>query len=547
MEKISPALLNLLLNASWQIALIAAAAEVSTRFLRSSARERHRVWVAALLLSLALPLFQVARPLPLRFTHRPDAATSVPNAWMSPAFDIQYEPAADSPGRSAPAKQTYALPSRVATSLVVLYLAIVLIRVIALARAWWSTRRLLKSAREIEVAGALERVVTHCLAATDLARARLLVSDAIASPITLGFAPAVILVPESLLREREEALLTSAIGHELVHIDRRDYLLNLVYRVMSVPLSFHPAAWFIQRRIEQTRELRCDEVVTERLLSPTAYARSLVELAGQAVRPAATVAVGIADADILEERIMFMLKKPKLSSPKRVLLLTSAALVFTAPCIAAAPYALHVEVQPHTQSAATLPITVGNATDTATYAPTAIVQPAQEQHPEQQEKKRSADFEAGVVAGKMYAARGFAYTQDGPAKSKEEQERAVTRKRAEAEMSPEEREANMIRIREELAVRSKYLAELSKAAKVTMQQAIEVATREVPGKVFESSLVGQRRMMVKQPDGTIAENSIGSGNPQYRIVILAGDENSPERHILFIDAVTGSVVRSEVE
>jgi uncharacterized membrane protein YkoI len=98
-----------------------------------------------------------------------------------------------------------------------------------------------------------------------------------------------------------------------------------------------------------------------------------------------------------------------------------------------------------------------------------------------------------------------------------------------------------------MALQSKYLAELSKAAKVTMQQAIDTATREVPGKVFESSLVGQRRMMVKQPDGSIATNTIGFANPEYRIVILSGDENDPERHIVFVDAVTGSVVRSEVE
>src|SRR5207237_780075 len=80
--------------------------------------------------------------------------------------------------------------------------------------------------------------------------------------------------------------------------------------------------------------------------SPTAYARSLVELAGaaHAFRRPATIAVGIADADILEERIMSMLKKPRISSAKRTLLLAAATLILALPCIAAAPYAMHLNV-----------------------------------------------------------------------------------------------------------------------------------------------------------------------------------------------------------
>lgn len=553
MERISPALLNLLLNASWQIAVVAVAAEMSTRLLRGwSARERHRVWVAALLLSIGLPLLNVARPM-FQFKQRP---ATLATQRISATDEIPLIAPIDGAGAVTPqTNQTHSVPQRLAMLIVGAYLAIAMARSAALLRAWWSTRRLLRSTYEIEAEGTVARVVARCVEQTEIGRVRLLASKDVDSPITLGMSPAIVVIPEKLLHEQDEALLTSAIGHELIHIVRNDYILNFIYRMLAIPLSFHPAAWFIQRRIEQTRELRCDEVVTERLLSPTAYARSLVELAGQALqRPAVTVAVGITDADILEERIMTMLKKPNHSSAKRVLLLATAALIFALPCIAAAPYALHIDVQQTSESAA-IPITVGRIAYTPiTQQADQAAQPAQQQqqNPESQQiKRRSADYEAGVVAGTMYKMRGFAYAPDGQQSSAAEQEARAREKRErdDLELSPEEREARIIRMKQEIAFRSKYLTELAKAAKITMQQAIDIATREVPGKVFESGLVGERSFITKQTEGGVAltKNTINSGTPQYRIVILAGDENNPERHIVFVDAVSGNVVRSVVE
>lgn len=548
MEKISPALLNLLLNACWQIAVIAIAAELSTRLLHSSARERHRIWVAALVLSIGLPLLQASRPLPFRWKHRGATPTTTKSTPSVPVFSIQYAPL-EEPVHIAQPKESHAIPPILAIAVCALYLAIVVARALMLLRAWWSTRRLLKSAREVEISGVVERVFARCLETTSIARVRVLTCKDVASPITLGFAPAAVVVPESLLREEDEALLTTAIGHELVHIDRKDYLLNLLYRTMAVPLSFHPAAWFIQRRIEQTRELRCDEVVTERLLSPTAYARSLVELAGQAMRPAATVAVGIGDADILEERIMFMLKKPKHSSAKRALLFSTAALVFAAPCIAAAPYALHVNVQQ--EAAATTAVNIGHVD----YTPAGEqVQPAvsaaqqEGQQPSEQTQKPKTLMVRSD--GQDVAAVAFTQQEKSAADGQDLIKRKIRdeyRLDDERNLTPEERAAREKLLVEALAMRKRQLAELSKAAKITMQEAIDTATREVPGKVFESGLVGQRRFITKQADGSVTENVMGDANPQYRIVILAGDENNPERHIVFVDAVNGSVVRSVVE
>src|SRR5207247_1445679 len=127
----------------------------------------------------------------------------------------------------------------------------------------------------------------------------------------------------------------------------RDYFLNLIYELVYLPLSFHPAAALVRRRINQTRELRCDELVTERLLDPEVYARSLVQLAGSALPPGrhmTTVTVGINDADILEERIMTMLRKPKTGIQRSKLLFGTACFFFAVPCVAAVPFALRVSI-----------------------------------------------------------------------------------------------------------------------------------------------------------------------------------------------------------
>jgi hypothetical protein len=143
---------------------------------------------------------------------------------------------------------------------------------------------------------------------------------------------------------------------------------------------------------------------------------------------------------------------------------------------------------------------------------------------------------------------GFAYTaqsgeQEGLARKKMEMKRRLD----EENMSPEEREARLKMVFQDRAGRTKLLAELSKAAKITMQQAIDTATRENPGTVMESSLVGEKRMMVRGPDGSVTENTIGGPGPFYRVVILSGADTDPKRIVVLVNAVDGTIFRSEIE
>mgnify|MGYP003693759103 CR=1 FL=1 len=87
-------------------------------------------------------------------------------------------------------------------------------------------------------------------------------------PVTVGVFRRIIILPQRFVREVNQDVLRSAIGHELVHVARRDYLTNLIFEFIYVPLSFHPAAAFARRRIKHTRELCCDETVAAKLIQP---------------------------------------------------------------------------------------------------------------------------------------------------------------------------------------------------------------------------------------------------------------------------------------
>ena len=356
-------LLTFLLNASWQIALVAAFAVVCDWLLRGTApRYRHALWVAALFLALALPLLSSAsliktflssksKSQPAEIAAAPVFVTKV----SSPDLDSMEPPAAENPASAPavePARRNFLasaihLNRNLAAGLVVLYGLFLLYRAGQFIRAWRRTKTIVQSAIVFECTGPVEAIIRKCQTAIGVHRVRILCSSSVPVPITVGILNPVIILPERLLHDVDEEVLTTAVGHELVHVSRRDYLANLVYELIYLPLSFHPAMALVRRRIKQTRELCCDEAVATKLLRAETYARSLVRLIGSAPlgrRLAADTTIGISESDILEVRIMTLLKTPKLTARRKRLLLITASLLLVAPCIAATSFALTFDI-----------------------------------------------------------------------------------------------------------------------------------------------------------------------------------------------------------
>ena len=364
MRTLSQFLLTFLLNASWQILLIAAMACLCDRILSgTAARYRHTVWVVALSLMLLLPALSSAT----NFTAQPRVSIATPpTTERGPvvvtrisslagdeieAAEEQTPAATLAPTAATTAERNWSSPvrvrPRVAAALLAIYAVLLFYALLKLARAWRQTRKIVRAAFEVELPESAKSIIETCGRAIATRRVRVLCSGSIPVPITLGVLRPVIILPQSLLHEIDENLLISAVGHELVHIQRRDYLTNLVYEFVYLPVWFHPAAWLIRRRIRQTRELCCDEGVTSKLVRPDVYARSLVRMIGSAPlapRMAADTTIGIVESDNLEGRIMSLLKSRKLTGRRKNILLLIASLLLAVPCIAATPFALSFEI-----------------------------------------------------------------------------------------------------------------------------------------------------------------------------------------------------------
>jgi D-alanyl-D-alanine endopeptidase (penicillin-binding protein 7) len=109
-------------------------------------------------------------------------------------------------------------------------------------------------------------------------RVRLRIVDSLASPVTAGCWRPVVLVPAALITGMPPHLLEALLAHELGHVRRHDYLVNLVQNVIEALLFYHPAVWWISRRIRHEREQIADDFAARQLGEPRRLARALSEL-----------------------------------------------------------------------------------------------------------------------------------------------------------------------------------------------------------------------------------------------------------------------------
>jgi len=138
-------------------------------------------------------------------------------------------------------------------------------------------------------------------------------SPQIFAPATMGFMRKRVLLPAGLLAGLPQPDVDTAIAHELAHVSRNDFLKNLLYEVLSLPASYHPALWFARQRMMETREMICDQVAAQ-LSGSHQYAQSLLRLAGLLLKGkplAIPHAMGVFDANTLERRLMKLTESRK--------------------------------------------------------------------------------------------------------------------------------------------------------------------------------------------------------------------------------------------
>jgi beta-lactamase regulating signal transducer with metallopeptidase domain len=495
----SQLLLTFLLNAVWQVALIAALAVFGSWLLRKAiARYQHWLWVGALCLAFLVPFLTSLRAV----FDNPTASAATAQTPSFPRTSAPFtanERAQTFPARdlATPSDSTFQLNQTLGLTLLALYCGFLLYRIFKLAQAWHTTRNIRRLAVELEPDDRLIEIIQRCERnlRTPSDSVRIFRSETLPVPVTVGLRQPVIILPEALLHEGNIELLTSAIGHEFIHVARRDYLLNLVYELLFVPISFHPAAAFLRRRVKQTRELCCDELVAERILTAEVYARSLVRLAGSAPplrRLSVTTTVGIADADILEARIMSLLKKPELNTRWKKLLLVAVSLLLVVPCVAAATFATRFDVDRNAQQ-----------------------DPAEREKQETKERKEKEKLETKTREGW-----------------------SIEERKERLENDPQFREELERRQALEMEMRSVRQAALVRLAKINMDQAIQIATSQQPGKVLECSLNASHW----EEPGKLAKDGF-----VFYHVVIADENNAGAAAHIWVNAIDGSIIKTEKE
>jgi Zn-dependent protease with chaperone function len=97
-------------------------------------------------------------------------------------------------------------------------------------------------------------------------------------PTVIGCLRPIVLLPVSALTALSPQQVEAILAHELAHIRRHDYAVNLLQSLVETLLFYHPAVWWLSRRIRTERENCCDDLAVSLCGDPVAYADALADL-----------------------------------------------------------------------------------------------------------------------------------------------------------------------------------------------------------------------------------------------------------------------------
>jgi beta-lactamase regulating signal transducer with metallopeptidase domain len=247
--------MDALLNWVWQGSVVAVALAVMLRLLeRTRATARCALCWAALLLVISLPVVswlaeRTPRPGGLALVSEA-AVVAVPDTWWTSGVAML---------------GAWFIWMGIQTALVV--------------RALVSLRRA-RARRRPFPAQVAERLPHWSRVQQGGRRPALALSDSVSAAAVLGGGPPVIVVAPTLVSSLDAGEMDRVLIHEWAHVQRRDDLAQLLQLAVRVVGGWHPAVWWIDRRLHLEREIACDEMTVAITGSPKSYAACLVKLAG---------------------------------------------------------------------------------------------------------------------------------------------------------------------------------------------------------------------------------------------------------------------------
>ena len=189
----------------------------------------------------------------------------------------------------------------------------------------------------------------------------------ISVPVVVGIVRPMILLPTAFATGFDPSQLEALLTHELAHIRRFDPLVNLLQRLIEVLLFFHPAVWYVSRRVSAERENACDDLVVSAGWPAVSYAQALLQMAelcaaarGISPQSNAALAASGSGSSQFKRRVLRLLEiddAPRLRLSRGGLLLVTGAaiLVFSSSPLIRAVTKIPEESKPERQIAQAQP------------------------------------------------------------------------------------------------------------------------------------------------------------------------------------------------
>jgi uncharacterized protein (TIGR03435 family) len=148
---------------------------------------------------------------------------------------------------------------------------------------WWRISRVQRMARRAPSSVWTDAAVRIAAMLGLTRRVRVVDSSLVETPTVIGWIRPVILLPVAAIAGLSPAQVDAILAHELAHIRRHDFLVNLLQTFAETMLFYHPAVWWLSSRIRAEREHCCDETAVSVCGDAVSYAEALVEIASRRI------------------------------------------------------------------------------------------------------------------------------------------------------------------------------------------------------------------------------------------------------------------------
>jgi beta-lactamase regulating signal transducer with metallopeptidase domain len=182
-------------------------------------------------------------------------------------------------GTASATSAALTMPRDWALYLFAVWAAVAVVGLARVAAGLWHLLKIRRSCSAIDISN-LDPMLRSTLADfRSVRRVEICTSGDLRVPMAIGFIKPAVVFPAWSLNELSAEELNTILLHELAHLRRWDDWTNLAQKVLRALFFFHPAVWWVERRLSLEREMACDDIVLAQTANPRAYAQCLVSLA----------------------------------------------------------------------------------------------------------------------------------------------------------------------------------------------------------------------------------------------------------------------------